>query len=318
VVEERMSGDKKKPDEVVPFGAVTSKIGSTYETNVADSQVAGIAIGERAITIVNQGLSFTEAERLFGLLFEQNFPKLRAAAQAEAKRRVEEFAATFTRVAAEKKVTEEQLQSIEEPDVQFSLNEALQVAARRDNDLVRGILARLIAQRLQTERDDAKDLLFSEAVVAVSRLSTGQLKTIVLCFLVREHTFKIDPPTWPGFNEVLERKFKPFLDVRSSNADLERIEHLGCGTIDMELAPLSRIWSQQYGRIFGEDVVFPYNIGNFEGILRRKSPIGALVADTWERLRLNLLRLTRLGVVVAATSCEQLLQEKLSLNDWIR
>jgi hypothetical protein len=312
-----MSGDKKNPGEVVPLEPAACKAGSIYETNVASSHVAGIAIGDRAITIVNQGLTFTEAERLFGLLFEQNFPKLQAAAQMEAKRRVEEFAATFTRVAAEKKVTEEHLQSLEEPDIQCSLNEALQVAARRDNDMVRALLARLIVQRLQSERDDAKDLLLSEAVAAVRKLSVGQLQTVVLCHLVRETTLKIDPPTWFRFNEVLERMFVPFLKVRSSNADLERIEHLGCGVIDFQLEPLNRIWPRRYSRVFADDVL-PNNPGSFEGVLRRESPVGALVADTWDRLRLSLLRLTRLGVVVAAASCEHLFEEKVPLDNWLR
>jgi hypothetical protein len=42
----------------------------------------------------------------------------------EARRRVDEFAATFTRVAAAQHVTEEQLDGLVEPDVQFVLNAA--------------------------------------------------------------------------------------------------------------------------------------------------------------------------------------------------
>ncbi len=197
-----MSDSERAKDEANPPGFSATVQGSIVAASVVgpDGQAHGTINVHH-----HHGLSFTEAERLFGLLFDQNFPRLAEAARVEARRRVDEFATTFTRVAAEQKVTAEQLEGLAEPDVQFTLNEAIQAAARKDNPELRSVLAQLISRRLQSAGDEPKEQLLGEAVSVVGKLTSSKLRSMALCFLLRDATLSLDLHAWRSFNKMLEK-----------------------------------------------------------------------------------------------------------------
>lgn len=295
--------------------------GSTYGSNVSGGQVGSLAMGAqaRAITVVHQhGLSYDQAKDLFYLLLEQNFPKLAEQARAEARRRVEEFAATFARLAAAQGVTEELLAGFAEPDTQFLLNKAIHWAARRDSQELRGILAQLIMRRLHSADDEPKQQLLGEAILIAGKLTTGQLHTICLSFLVRDAAWDSGPCTWDSFNSLIKRRFLPFTGARYSNVDIERIEHLGCATTYGGILVLEEACKSHFGALFSTmSLASMTDADVFLAILRRESPVGLQLAKLWRRLRLDSLSLTKLGVVVAATSCEQVLGEEFGLDTWV-
>ncbi len=102
-----MSGEDDRPKD----GAQAAGLSTTVQGSI----IAANAVGpggqaHGTIDVHHHGLSFSEAERLFGLLFDQSFPRLGETARAEAWRRGDEFAATFTRAAAAQRVTQKQLE----------------------------------------------------------------------------------------------------------------------------------------------------------------------------------------------------------------
>jgi len=309
----------EKTDEIPGTGA------TTFASDVQGSVLGASAIGPNASAtgIVNvhyhRGLSFTEAERLFGLLFEQNFPRLVESATTEARRRVDEFATAFTRVAATQHVTEEQLRVLGEPDVQFVLNEATQAAARRDSEELRGTLAHLIVKRLQSGGSEAKEQLLGEAIVVVGKLTATQLRTIVLCFLMRNATWELRSQTWTAFNEFMNGTVDPFLKrVNPSNVDLERIVSLGCGETASDVPTLDAIWVKKLRKLLPRDALEPGATAVGGSLVHRNSITGGKLIAAWEHLRLDLLRLTKLGVVIGATTCEQGVGRPFPLDTWIQ
>ena len=160
--------------------------------------------------------------------------------------------------------------------------------------------------------------MLGEAISIVGRLTTGQLHTISLSFLARDATWKTVPCTWDSFNGLLERRFLPFVQARYSNVDIERIEHLGCGTTYGGILVLEAACKNHFGALFSTmSLTSMADAGVFRTILRLESPVGLQFAELWSRLRLDSLSLTRLGVVVAATSCEQVLREEFGLDTWV-
>jgi hypothetical protein len=122
------------------------------------SQVHSLTLGDqaRAITIAHQhGLSFTDAERLFGSLFEQNLPKLAEHARIEAQRRVDEFSQTFRQVAAAQELTEAELSRLADPNAQYLVD----VIAGSNSPELYQTLARLVVRRLQNPIADLRKIL---------------------------------------------------------------------------------------------------------------------------------------------------------------
>ncbi len=231
---------------------------------------------------------------------------------------MDEFAATFTRVAAAQHVTEEQLDGLVEPDVQFVLNAATQAAARRESEELRGTLAHLIVKRLQSAGTEIREQLLGEAITVVGKLTSSQLRTIVLCFVMREAAWELRSWTWKAFNEYMDWMVMPFLEGMSpTNVDLERIVYLGCGEMNSELPTLDRIWARKLGKVLPREALEPSASAAAAAIVHRESATAGKLITLWESLRLDLLRLTKLGVVIGAITCEQRVGRAFPLDTWI-
>ncbi|WP_437968156.1 LPO_1073/Vpar_1526 family protein [Sorangium sp. So ce260] len=298
-------------------------LGTSYGSNVSGSQVHSLAVGEqsRAITVVHHhGLSFTEAERLFGLLFEQNFPRLAEVARTEARRRVDEFTATFMRGAAAQKVTEEQLANFSEPDVQFVLNAAVQGSARRNSPRLREVLAGLILRRLHSHDDALESLALGEAVLAAGRLTNNHLHILALCFLTMYADWFDGPVIWSAANAFLQEMVVPFMSAKMSGGDLLHIEYAGCATLGRgPVLPFHNVIAHKYSSLFHVDKLEELNGPRLvPSVIERESPVLNRLCELSEQVGFYLLRPTTVGVVLAVTTIEQVTGKRLSIDEWLR
>lgn len=294
-----------------------------FVSTMQDSTLGASAVGPNAsatgIVIVNQGMSFTETETLFGLLFEQNFPRLAETARTEARRRVDEFAATFTRIAATQHVNEEQLAGFAEPDVQFALNSAIQTNARRDSQELRELLARLIVQRLQAQDQAMMGLVLGEAVSAAGRLIPSQFHALALCFLTMYTNWFDGPVSWQACNAFLHEMVAPFLSTSMCNGDLLHLEYAGCVAFDQG-PPHSFITliGLNYNSLFDiEAREVLHESQRMIAMATKESPILKSVIDLSEQARFYMLRPTTVGFVLAATVIEQVTGKRLPIDKWL-
>ncbi len=292
--------------------------GATFDLNVSESQVGSLAVGDqsRAVTVIHQGLTFTEAEKLFGLLFEQNFPKLAETAKAEARRRVDEFAATFTRVAAAQNVTEEQLGVFTEPDVQFMLNSAIQASARRNSRELWELLSRLLLRRLRAPEEELEALALSEAVLAAGKLATNQLHILALCFLTMYAEWFEGPATWGACNAFLQEMAAPFMGTKLAGGDLLHIEYTGCATADRDFGSYFEFTiERRYPGLFGSS--YPKELEFISSVIEHESPILTALSDLSKRAAFYALHLSTVGVVLAITVIEQMTGKRLPIDKWL-
>ncbi len=120
------------------------------------------------------GLSASDVYEICALCLRENFPKLKEEALRIAENNVKDFAEilqkrltdTFSSIAIEK---------LKDPDVQAAINDAVQASARKGISANPQVLTTLISERVAKNSDAFKDIVLSEAVRIVPRLTAQQI-----------------------------------------------------------------------------------------------------------------------------------------------
>ncbi|XXY48540.1 LPO_1073/Vpar_1526 family protein [Sorangium sp. So ce269] len=296
----------------------SEEIAAMNLSRIANSTVGSSAVGERSTAITinhHQGLTFTEAERVFALLFEQSFPRLVEAARDTATQRVDELSATFVRIATEQQITQEQLGQLAEPDVQAVLNSAIHAGARRDSKELHELLARLIVQRLQSTEGDVWALALNESVDAAGKLNANQLRLLALAFMFKHARWCTEPYDWKTCNEFLNKTVTPLLEVQSSDGDLLHLEYTGCGTLDRLYRPQFDLFvGRRLGSLFKG---VPKDPATLTKIIDRESRILAQLRKVMTDTKSDTLILTTVGLVLGSIVVEQLSGARVPIEHWI-
>ena len=132
---------------------------------------------------VNMGLTFDQVEKLTNLFLEQNFPRLREDAMSKALENSKLFLEEF-----EKKLKLEFLNidpdKFSDPDVQFSLNEAVVETAKRGRKSNYDVLADLVLKKSYSKQTDLQSLTISKAIKVVARLTPEQINLLCIEYLI--------------------------------------------------------------------------------------------------------------------------------------
>lgn len=146
-------------------------LGKNQHQKVAENSSAIQAAGN---VTVNNGLSVTEVKELCLLFLKDNFPALREEAIREAESNVREFAQEL-----ERKIVQNAqfitMEKFKDPDVQAAINDAVQSSARRGKKANTSVLVDLISERASVSSSDFKDIVLSEAVNVVPKLTHEQI-----------------------------------------------------------------------------------------------------------------------------------------------
>ncbi len=146
-------------------------LGKNQDQNVAENSTAIQATGN---VTVNNGLSVAEVKELCLLFLRDNFPALREEALREAEVNVRAFAQEL-----EDKIAQNAqfitLDKFKDPDVQAAINDAVQASARRGAKANTNVLVDLISERVSVLDNDFKDIVLSEAVLVVPKLTKEQI-----------------------------------------------------------------------------------------------------------------------------------------------
>ena len=137
-------------------------------------EVAKNALAVQAGRDVNVGMSFTEVERVFTILFENNFPKLQEIAARTAEENVTKFVGKLKDdfVRNSEKID---MSKIAEPDVQYMFNDIMKSNARKGEKANPEILSALVVQRISTDSNDMLSLTCGEAMDIVPKLNTEHI-----------------------------------------------------------------------------------------------------------------------------------------------
>ena len=228
---------------------------------------------ENKITVVNNGLSPSEASELAIKLFYDNFPKLQQIARDTASQRVEELSNKIIEELSNRNITD--LNAFASPDVQYVLFEAQKSYARFGEREKLDILSKLVSDRIEIDEEDntSMKIAIDKAVSVVGLLSTKQIDYLTLLFIATKvkfgHIKSIDDL------KILFRQLE-ILFPNVADVNCEMLDTLGC--IQLHL----NFWSKHYSKTYGFDEnevekILPNVILNLNGDYST-SPVGTVIA----------------------------------------
>lgn len=158
-------------------------LGPKQEQSATSGSVAIQAAGN----VTYKGLSVAEVRELCALFLRDNFPALREEAKRVAESHVQSFAATLeARLVNDASTIAPQ--KFAEPDVQATINDAVQASARKGTDASPQVLAALISERVSAKATDFQNIVLSEAVKVVPRLTAPQIALISFTHFIKSIT----------------------------------------------------------------------------------------------------------------------------------
>ncbi|SPD47509.1 LPO_1073/Vpar_1526 family protein [Cupriavidus neocaledonicus] len=273
-------------------------------------QVGSGAIAVQAGGNIQFGPSIREMREVFELLLQANFPVLREEARAAAIESANEFIRKM-----EKKIIESSARinpaRFRDPDVQATMNDAVQASARRGASANQEILCELISQRISTHAGDYKDIVISEAVQVVPKLTAQQISLLTLVHFVRHIRVVSDNPLAP--HEALAKGVASFCAPSDNISDSQKahIQYAGAGL------HINGFTSDPYENLF-ED----YKDRGFADVSALKASLSACPAieslyEQYIRNKLGSMTLTSVGQAIALSKIAGVVPD-LDFSIWLK
>jgi hypothetical protein len=257
------------------------------------------------------GLSVSDVRELCVLFLRDNFPKLRE----EAKRTAEEHVRMFAN-GLEQRIANDAasiaLEKFKEPDVQAAINDAVQASARRGPAANPNILATLISERVARQSSDYKDMVLSEAVHAVSKLTGQQIALLSFVHAARSMVYR-------GLSSVagLEQVGKIALMYSApgfglSESQKQHLQYSGTASVNNILGgDIFDLQSQEY-KYLGFEGATP-----FKAALATSAPAYLVLLDQFNKDNLFAINLTSVGQAIALANISNFVG-KLDYSIWLK
>lgn len=257
------------------------------------------------------GLSVSEVRELCVLFLRDNFPKLRE----EAKRTAEEHVRNFAAGLEARLVNDAAsiaLEKFREPDVQAAINDAVQASARRGDAANPNILATLISERVAQQTNNYKDMVLSEAVHVVPRLTSQQIALLSFVHFVRSMVYQNLPSV-----AALEQIGKVALTFSApgfglSESQKQHLQYAGAASVNNILG----------GDIFDfqRDAYKNFNINDgaaFKSALTTNAPAYLQLLEQFAADNLFAINLTSVGQAIALANISNFIG-KLDYSIWLK
>lgn len=197
--------------------------------------------------VVNNGISAAEAYTLAKSIIQDQLLELREQARTTASERAEELITEFIEKLSAKNG---RLEAIRDPDVQYALMAAQREYARSGRDFHRRMLSDFLAEKCRDNLEELEDIVLSEAIETVRKLSIRQISTITVNWLLRwVKAGKVT--TQEALTSWMESNVAPFLEsIAVSIADYKHIEYCGCGPLSLGTVTLPVVLTGAYPGLF--------------------------------------------------------------------
>ncbi|WP_418132532.1 LPO_1073/Vpar_1526 family protein [Variovorax sp. 375MFSha3.1] len=139
------------------------------------------------------GLSLADVETAFKFFFENNFPRLQEEARIQAEKYVRQFAETLARD-LDSSAQNVLIAKFGDPDVQAAMVDAVNACARKGSAANTNVLSGLIVQRMAAANSSFLDIVLSEAVTVVPKLTGEQIGFLALVH--SRNNVRVEVPTW--------------------------------------------------------------------------------------------------------------------------
>ena len=276
------------------------------------SESTAIQAGGDVTIIQNNGLSAAEVKELCLQLLRENFPILRQEAIKEAERNVQKFATSLESQIIER--SEEIIfEKFTDPDVQATINDAVKASARRGEKANPSLLVDLIINRASSSTDDFKDIVISEAVTVVPKITKPQIAYLSFIHYMTNMSF-------PGLEHIslIEPYSVSVLSVVSegfnlSDSQKKHIEYAGtCSIAHMMSVDIYSGWMDTYKHLGYK------NLKEFKSDIAASSPASRILLDTFDKdSKGGEVRLTSVGQAIAIANLSTIIKE-MDYSMWLK
>ena len=154
---------------------------------LGDEQKQSVERGALAIQVGGDlsihGLHVADVREICTLLFDKNFPKVIEAARQTAEQHTREFIEHLDSRLVQRSDSID-FQKFYDPDVEACINDAIQASARKGPAAHPDILSSLLAARVGKQSSDFQNIVFSESVSVVPKLTPAQISFLALSHFV--------------------------------------------------------------------------------------------------------------------------------------
>ena len=196
----------------------------------------------------SSGLSVTDVKELAKSVFIENFPKLQEVAKQEAEKNRDLFITELDQRIKDK-LSEEEINKFNKPDIQFALKEAVVTASRKNSQESRTILSNLIVDRVKNDGIEFKEIVYNEAISTISQLTTNHLNILAFTFITR-YARLTNVKDWENFEALIRKYICPFINFTSSNAQFQHLEYSDCANIGLGSSKLEALFRKSYSNLF--------------------------------------------------------------------
>ncbi len=287
---------------------------------LGDKQKQTVETGSTAIqaggdVTLNQtkGLSVVEVKELCLLFLRDNFPALREEAIKEARTNVEEFTSTL-----EAKIVQN-TQSIvfnkfKYPDVQAAINDAVQASARKGQKANPNVLVDLIAERASASTNDFKDVVISEAVTVVPKITKEQISYLSFIHYMTyfgiqglQHISQLEPYSQAALTAVST-------GLTLSDSQKRHIQYAGtCSILLMMQQNIYDGWMNQLYKYMGYT-----DLNKFKADLANFAPSSKILLEAFDKdSKGGQVNLTSVGQAVAIANLSTTIG-KMDYSIWLK
>ena len=277
------------------------------------SESTAIQAGGNVTIIQNNGLSATEVRELCLQLLRENFPILREEAIEEAKRNVQKLAISLESQIIER-AEEIVFEKFADPDVQATINDAVKASARRGEKANPSLLVDLIIERASSSTNDFKNIVISEAVTVVPKITKPQIAYLSFIHYMTDMSFQ-------GLKHIseLELYSAPALSVVSegfnlSSSQKKHLEYAGTCSIAHTLSvDIYSGWMNESYKYMGYT-----NLEEFKSDISAFSPTSKTLLDTFDKdSKEGEVRLTSVGQAIAIANLSTTIK-KMDYSIWLK
>lgn len=258
------------------------------------------------------GLSVAEVRDLCTLFLRNNFPQLRE----EARQTAEEYVRNFSLQLESRLVNDAAsivLDKFREPDVQAAINDAVQASARKGAAANPGLLSTLIAERVSKQSSEYKDVVISEAVKVIPKLTSPQIALLSFVHFIKSVTITGLPgvAALEPFGKAALLFSSPGFDL--SDSQKQHIQYTGaCSIISIlggDIYDVLRTNSYSY---FG----LP-DTASFKSAIEAQAPSFAILLSQFDKEKLFSCNLTSVGQAIAIANISNYIG-KLDYSIWLK
>lgn len=247
------------------------------------------------------GLSVAEVKELCVLFLRNNFPELQAEARRIAEEQVRVFASSLeNRLALD--AASIVIDKFREPDVQAAINDAVQACARKGAAANPDILSALISERVAINTNSFKDIVVSEAVQVVPRLTSSQIALISFVHFVR--SIRLQSLSDVSALEPFGQAALAFSNAGFglSDAQKQHLQYAGAASVlNIVSGDIYQALNQEYAYFgFSDTEVFKQQI-------KSKAPSFAKILDQFTAENLFTVTLTSVGQAIALANISKYL-----------